>query len=110
VVSYATLNVNTINFYAAKESYATGFRCFYTSYNSFDPDVQHALDAIDAIAPAYVVTVAPERQTSDSLRPDFANRASHPVTEHLAHDPRYRLESSPGSYIQVYRRVDRPDR
>jgi hypothetical protein len=109
VVNYATLNVNTINFYAAKESYATGFRCFYTTYNSFDPDLQHALGAIDFIAPAYIVTVAPEQQTWDSQRPDFANRTSRPVTEHLAHDPRYRLESSPGRYIQVYHRIDGPD-
>jgi hypothetical protein len=106
VVSYATLNVNTINFYAAKESYATGFRCFYTTYNGFDPDVQHALEAINAIAPAYIVTVAPERQASDHLHPDFANGASRSVTEHLAHDPHYQLAPSTGNYIQVYRRID----
>jgi Dolichyl-phosphate-mannose-protein mannosyltransferase len=111
VVTYATLNVNILNFYAAKESYASGFRCFYTTYNVFDPDAGHALDAIDAIAPVYIVTVAPEQQPApDGLHPDYVNGASRPVTEHLAADPRYRLESSPGSYIQFYRRVGGPDR
>jgi hypothetical protein len=111
VVSYAALNVNNINFYAAKESYAAGFRCFYTTYNALDPDVQHALDAIDAIAPAYIVTVPPEQQpAADALHPAFVNGASRPVTEHLAADPRYRLESSPESYIQIYHRIDDPVR
>jgi hypothetical protein len=111
VVSYAALNVYNLNFYAAKESYTTGVRCFYTSYDAFDPDIAHALDTIDAVAPVYIVTVAPEQQpASDILHPGFVNGASRPVTDHLAADPRYRLESSPGSYIQIYRRVDGPDR
>jgi hypothetical protein len=105
VVSYATLNVNSINFYSEKESYISGHRCSYTSYNSFDPDVQHALEVIRAVRPAYIVTVAPERQPL----PDFANMASRPVTEHLALDPRYRLVSDSGSYVLIYREVDPAD-
>ena len=102
-VSYAALNVNSINFYAAKESYATGYRCAYTSYNSFDTDSRHALDTIRAVSPLYIVTVAPDRQPP----PDFVNAASRPVSEHLAIDPHYRLVSGSGSFLQIY--VKQPD-
>jgi hypothetical protein len=105
VVSYASLNVNSINFYATKESYATGYRCDYTTYNSFDPDVQHALNTIAAIAPLYIVTVVPDKQSP----PDFVNGASRSVTEHLATDPHYKLASGSGSYLQIYRSFDQQD-
>jgi 4-amino-4-deoxy-L-arabinose transferase-like glycosyltransferase len=106
VVSYANLNANSVNFYSGKESHTTGNRCFYFAYNSFDPNVQHALDTINAVGPAYIVTVAPEKQPL----PDFANVVSRRVTEHLSVDPRYRLESGIGSYIQVYHRIDLSNR
>jgi hypothetical protein len=105
VVSYASLNVNSINFYSAKESYATGFRCAYTGYNSFDPDMRHALDTIAAVSPLYIVTVAPDKQQP----PDFVNGASGSVTEHLATDPHYKLEPGSGSYLQIYRAVDQQE-
>jgi len=111
VVSYATLNVNSINFYAEKESYITGHRCTYTSYNSFDPDVQHALDIIKAIRPVYIVTVAPERQPppGSPSAPAFVNMASRPVTERLALDPHYRLASGSGAYLLIYRNAEPPN-
>ena len=102
VVSYATLNANSINFYAAKESYATGYRCYYTTYNSFDADLQHALDTISVVSPLYIVTVVPDKQPPL----DFVNAASRPVTEHLAIDPHYRLVAGSGSYLLIYRKVD----
>jgi 4-amino-4-deoxy-L-arabinose transferase-like glycosyltransferase len=105
-VSYATLNANSFNFYAAKESYESGYRCSYTSYNSFDPDIQHALDTIKVVAPLYIVTVAPDKQPPpDWNAPDFVNGASRPLTEHLATDPHYRLVSGAGGYLLVYREV-----
>jgi hypothetical protein len=101
-VNYATLNTNSANFYSEKESYVTGRRCTYTNYNTFNPDVQHALDMIRAVRPIYIITVAPEKQPP----PDFVNMASRPVTEHLALDPHYRLVSNSDGYLLVYREVD----
>jgi Dolichyl-phosphate-mannose-protein mannosyltransferase len=106
VVNYMTLNINLINFAATQESYTSGFRCSYTTYTLFDPDVQHALDMIRSIAPLYIVTVAPEKQPPfDPITvPAFVNGATRGVTEHLASDPQYTLESPPGTYLQIYRR------
>jgi hypothetical protein len=106
VVSDVTLNMNSANFYSGKDSYTTGNRCFYVTYNSFDPDVRHALDAINTVAPAYIVTFTPDK----AVFPDYANVVSRPVTEHLAADPHYRLESAVGSYILVYHRIDSSNR
>jgi hypothetical protein len=101
VVNYATLNTNSANFYSEKESYVTGRRCTYTNYDTFDPDVQRALDLIRAWRPIYIITVAPQKQPP----PDFVNMTSRPVTEQLALDPHYKLISDDG-YLLVYREVD----
>lgn len=99
VVSYPTLNVNSLNFYASKDSYASGYRCSYVSYDSFDPNVAHALDTMRSVRPLYVVTVAPDKQPP----PNFANGAARMVTEYLGGDPHYRLESILDGYVLIYR-------
>jgi Dolichyl-phosphate-mannose-protein mannosyltransferase len=102
VVSYATLNVNSINFYSEKDGYMVGYRCFYATFNFFETDLGRALERIAAVAPAYIVTVAPERQPP----PDFVNVVSRAVTEHLARDPGYTLAPGSGTYLLIYRKAD----
>lgn len=102
VVSYATLNGNSINFYSEKDSYMLGYRCSYTTFNFIETDLKRALDRIDAVAPAYVLTVSPEKQPPA----DFVNVVSRAVTEHLAHNPQYSLARGSGSYLLIYRKVD----
>jgi 4-amino-4-deoxy-L-arabinose transferase-like glycosyltransferase len=98
---YAELNVNSANFYSEKERGITGLRCSYVNYGSFQTDVGEALSVINRIAPAYVLTVSPDKQPPA----DNVNVATRPVAEHLAHDPQYELVSEVGDYILIYRRV-----
>jgi hypothetical protein len=106
VVSYLTLNVNSINFYSEKDSYIFGYHCTYTTHN-FETDLKRALDGISAVAPAYIVTVAPEKQpprgSAPGFAPDFVNAVSRAVTEHLASDIRYTLAPGSGKYLLIYR-------
>lgn len=107
VVSYLTLNVNSINFYSEKNRYAFGYRCTYETNRFMETNVAAALDRINAVAPAYVVTVAPERQphpgSEPGFAPDFVNVVSGPVTEHLSKDVRYTPATQSGSYLLIYR-------
>ena len=56
---------------------------------------------MNAVAPPYVITVAPGRQPP----PDFTNIRSKDVTLFLASDPHYLLMTKPGDYLQIYRKV-----
>jgi hypothetical protein len=99
IVSYATLNGNTINFYSEKNGEMGGYRCSYTTFGANEVDINHALDRINAVEPSYIVTVAPDKQPP----PDFVNVVSRAVSEHLAHDPQYVLAPGSGSYLLIYR-------
>jgi 4-amino-4-deoxy-L-arabinose transferase-like glycosyltransferase len=72
VVSYLTLNVNSINFYSEKDKYRFDYRCRYTTTNFMENDIKRALDTIHSEAPAYIVTVAPEKQPPRGSDPSFA--------------------------------------
>ena len=61
-----------------------------------------ALDTISTVAPAYIVTVAAEKQPP----PDFVNVVSRAVTEQLGRVPRYLLAPGSGSYILIFRNVE----
>jgi hypothetical protein len=100
-VEYVRLNANSANFYAEKEEYATGYRCYYDSLGYAEKNFQHAWQKINALAPAYVLTVAPEKQ----FPPDFVNIVSRPVADLLAIDPRYALLPFSGPYLLIYRKV-----
>jgi hypothetical protein len=101
IVNYISLNDHTANFYAEKNSYTTGYRCYYWSLGFAKNDVENALDRLNAVAPPYVITVAPDRQ----LPPDFTNVRTKEVTLFLASDPHYSLMTKSGDYLQIYRKV-----
>jgi 4-amino-4-deoxy-L-arabinose transferase-like glycosyltransferase len=101
IVNYIRLNEHSANFYAEKDSYTTGYRCYYWSLGFAKNDVESALDRLNAVAPPYVITVAPGRQPP----PDFTNVRSKDVTLFLASDPHYLLMTKPGDYLQIYRKV-----
>jgi 4-amino-4-deoxy-L-arabinose transferase-like glycosyltransferase len=103
-IDYPNVNVNSANFYSEKERRVTGLRCHYVNYGSFQTDVQRALNVINGVGPAYVLTVAPDQQAPA----DAVNVVARPVAEHLAHDPQYELASEPGDYILIYRKGSLP--
>ena len=99
VVDYANLNGHSANFYAEKDSYSTAYRCYYDELN----DVHTASDRLNALAPPYVITVAPDQQAP----PDFNNVSTKDLTLFLARDPHYLLMTGPRDYLQIYRKVRR---
>ena len=101
IVNYIRLNDHSANFYAEKESYTTGYRCYYSSLGFAKNDVQSALDRLNMVAPPYVITVAPDRQPP----PDFTNVRTKDVTLFLASNPHYSRMTKPGDYLQIYRKV-----
>jgi 4-amino-4-deoxy-L-arabinose transferase-like glycosyltransferase len=101
IVDYIRLNAHSANFYTEKDSYTTGYRCYYGSLGFTENDVQSALDRLNAVTPPYVITVAPDRQPP----PDFTNVRTKDMTLFLASDPDYALVTKPGDYLQIYRKV-----
>jgi 4-amino-4-deoxy-L-arabinose transferase-like glycosyltransferase len=100
-IDYPNVNVNSANFYSEKERTVTGLRCFYMNYGTFQTDVQQALNLIERVGPAYVLTVAPGKQ----LPVDSINAVARLVAEHIAHDARYELVSDVEDYILIYKRA-----
>ena len=101
LVDYIRLNLNSANFYSEKDSYTTGYRCNYWHIGYAETDVQRALDRLNAVAPPYVITVAPEKQPL----PDFLNICTKDMTLIIASDSHYSLTTKPGDYLQIYRKV-----
>jgi hypothetical protein len=101
IVDYIRLNQNSANFYSEKDSYTTGYRCNYWHIGYAENNVQRALGRLNAVAPPYVITVAPERQPP----PDFLNICTKDMTFILADDPHYSLMTKPSDYFQIYRKV-----
>lgn len=108
VVNYVSLNGNAINFYAEKERARRGYACTFQSFSPDETNVDRALDRISAVAPAFIVTAAPEKQPSGPWAPAFANRVSRGVSEHLARDPQYTLAPGSGDYVKIYQKADPP--
>jgi hypothetical protein len=104
-IDYPNLNVNSANFYSEKQRPVTGLRChyvnYYVNYGTFQTDVLQALNGIDRVRPAYILTVDPTQQ----VPADAFNVVTLSVAERLAHDPRYELASDPGDYILIFRRT-----
>ena len=107
-VNYVALNGNAINFYAEKERGRRGYACTFEGFRPDETDVGRALERMSAAAPAFIVTVAPEKQPSGPWAPAFANRVSRGVSEHLARDPQYTLAPGSGDYLKIYQKVDPP--
>ncbi|MEA2977384.1 MAG: hypothetical protein QOF19_2904 [Alphaproteobacteria bacterium] len=98
-VNYTPLNANSASFYSFKQRETLAYFCNYRSLSYSVPEFQRALDEIIAMAPAYVVTVAPEKQSPV----DFANIHSRALAEYLAKDPLFELSPDSGDYLQIYR-------
>jgi Dolichyl-phosphate-mannose-protein mannosyltransferase len=102
-VAYLTLSGPSADFYSAKYRYFTGYGCTYVQLG--ESDVQRALDWIIELQPAYVLTVAPEKQSPAA----FMNYASsRGVAERLANDRRFELAAGSGDYLLIYRRRPGP--
>jgi hypothetical protein len=101
IANYINFNGHAATFYSEKDSYTTGYRCYYLMLGFAEDDVQSALDRLKAVAAPYVITVAPNRQPP----PDFTNVRTKDVTLFLASDPYYSLVTKPGDYLQIYRMV-----
>jgi hypothetical protein len=101
IVDYIRLNDHSANFYAEKDFYTTGYRCYYWSFGFSKNDIQSALDRLNALSPPYVITVAPARQPP----PDFTNVRTRDLSLRVASDPRYSPMTEPGDYLQIYRKV-----
>jgi len=98
-VNYIPLNPNSASFYAQKQRQAVGHICNFGGISYTAPNLAQVLREVDAAAPAYVATVAPEKQ----LTADFANVFTRPFAEHLAKDPRFELIPGWGDYLLIYR-------
>lgn len=107
-VNYVSLNANAINFYAEKERDRRGYACPFDGFRPDETNVDRALDRISALAPAFIVTVAPEKQPSGPWAPAFANMISRGVSEYLTSDPQYALAAGSGDYLKIYQKVDPP--
>jgi hypothetical protein len=94
---YLTLSGPSADFYSAKYRYSTGYGCTYAQLG--ESDVQRALDWIIELQPAYVLTIAPEKQPPVQ----FMN-AHKAVAERLANDRRFELAPGSGDYLLIYRR------
>jgi dolichyl-phosphate-mannose-protein mannosyltransferase len=100
-VEYPEFNANSAAFYSTKRQYSAGYRCYYTSLGYAEADMQRALDRINLIAPKFILTIEPSKQT----QPNFVNAISLPMAELLAKDPRFALVSSIGDRVLIYRKV-----
>jgi hypothetical protein len=100
-VSYKSLNGNSANFYAAKNALVGSRPCAYQGLGYSSSDLKQALDTIITAAPAYVITVAPDKQPPV----DFVNKVSRPVAEHLARDPHFELAFGSDDFLLIYRDI-----
>jgi hypothetical protein len=98
IINYINLNAFAANFYAEKDSYTTGYRCYYDVAAN---DVHTASDRLNVEAPPYAITVALDRQPP----PDSENVWTKDLTLFLASDPRYSLMTELKDYLQIYRKV-----
>ena len=92
VVSYWWLNVNSANFFSAKQALAGNKRCLYRQLAEGD-DLEQAIAEIAAIMPQYVITISPEKQLLPGTpkAPAFVNKISRGLAEAAARDPRFEL-------------------
>ncbi len=99
-VEYDQFSANSAAFYSAKRQYGAGYRCYYTSLGYAETDIQRALNRINLVAPKFVLTVEPSKQTP----PDYLNAVSLPMAKLLATDPKFVLTSTIENSVLVYRR------
>ena len=98
IVDYVNLNGHSANFYAEKDQYTTGYRCYYSIR---EDDVQTAMDQLKANAPPYIITVASDKQPP----PDFTNVFAKDLTLFIARDLRYSLVTELSGYVQIYKKI-----
>jgi len=98
IVDYFNLNSHSANFYAEKDHYTTGYRCYYAIR---EDDVQTAMDQLKVVAPPYVITVAIDRQPP----PDFTNVSAKDLTSFIIRDPQYSLVTELSDYVQIYKKI-----
>jgi hypothetical protein len=98
------LNLNSLNYCAAKKELETGRRGYFRSLGFAETDLRRAVGTILALRTIYFISVEPDRQPQP---PDFLNKLSLPMLEAVARSARFRrapFDSERG--VLVWRQVE----
>ena len=102
VVTYASLNENSANFYSEKNRLDGGLKCPYIGPDLTLHDASKAVQRIRQYSPAYIVTLTPEAQVKPV---EWTNELAISVTEALAAEPGLQISEESPSGLLIYKNM-----